>query len=393
MITRLENFAAERVKKAMLVCKNCGKEFDENTMWRCECGGVLSLDKMFFMNHFMVDNKRQGLWRYQRALPIDDADAAISLGEMTTPLLCRKWKNFSSKTYFKYDIMPTGSYKDRGVAVMLNRLRELGAESVYEDSSGNAGASIAGYCAAGGIPCEVMVPESTSRGKCVQIEAYGAALLRIPGARDATSRAAEGRSEHGVVYASHNWSPYFAHGVKTWLFEVWEAMSFELPDALVVPVGQGSLVLGAWFALCDLIRGNAGVKIPRIYAVQDELCAPLFKAWKNGSNDVPEIEPPKEKGLAEGIASTRLVRGGELIEAIRSSKGEVLAVGNDAISDSLIEFAHMGIYVEPTSAVVGAALDELLSSGRISPDESVVALLSSSGLKTTPYIADILDNR
>ena len=385
----------------MLVCNACGKSYgEEDLLWRCSCGAPLSLDKLFSMNQYMIDNKCHGLWRYHKALPIEDAPSAVKIDEQFTPLVKRCWNG--NNIYFKYETLPTGSYKDRGVAVMLNRLRELGVKSVYEDSSGNAGASIAGYCAAAGIPCEVMVPESTSRGKCVQIEAYGATLVKIPGPRKATSQAAEERGanngKHENIYASHNWSPYFVHGVKTWMFEIWEQLiltsSGELvPDAVVVPAGQGSLALGAWYALNDLMRGDAIVKMPRIYAVQGSLCSPVYNAWSQGLNNVPDVPPPPGKCIAEGIVSTHIIRGAELLQAIRCSGGAALAVDDEKTVNALLKLAKMGLYVEPTSAVAAAAIDELYSSESLLPGECVVVLLSSTGLKTTPYIQEILDGR
>jgi threonine synthase len=386
----------------MLLCNACRKSFnEEDLLWRCSCGAPLSLDKLFSMNQYMIDNKCQGLWRYHKALPIEDATSVMKMGEQFTPLVKRFWNG--NNIYFKYETLPTGSYKDRGVAVMLNRLRELGVKSVYEDSSGNAGASIAGYCAAADIPCEVMVPESTSRGKCVQIEAYGAALIKISGPRKATSEAAEERGANTCkknenIYASHNWSPYFAHGVKTWMFETWEQLILAtegevVPDAVVVPAGQGSLVLGAWYASNDLLRGDCIKKIPRIYAVQDSSCSPLYNAWTEGLNIVPDVPPPLGKCMAEGIVSTHIIRGAELLEAIRCSGGAVLTVDDEKTVDALLKLAKMGLYVEPTSAIAAAAIDELYSSESLLPGECVVVLLSSIGLKTTPYIQEILDGR
>lgn len=386
----------------MLVCSGCGKIYEEEELlWRCHCGAHFSLDKSFSMNQSMIDNKYRGFWRYNKALPIEEALSAVKIGEEFTPLVTRNWNG--ANIHFKYEILPTGSYKDRGVAVMLNRFRELGAKSVYEDSSGNAGASIAGYCAAAGIPCEVIVPESTSRGKCVQIEAYGATLTKIPGPRSAASAEAEGRRQnpdnrYENIYASHNWSPYFAHGVKTWAFEIWEQLCLSstgelMPDAVVVPAGQGSLALGAWHAFSDLMRGGAVNKIPRIYAVQGSSCAPLYNAWKNELETVPDVAPPAGKCIAEGIVSTHIIRGAELLQAIRSSEGAVLAMDDGKTVSALLKLAKMGLYVEPTSAVAAAAIDELYSSKSILPGECVVVLLSSSGLKTTPYIQEILDER
>jgi threonine synthase len=161
----------------------------------------------------------------------------------------------------------------------------------------------------------------------------------------------------------------------------------------VVPAGQGSLILGAWHAYNDLIRGGSVKKIPRIYAVQGSSCSPLYNAWSQGLTYVPDVEPPAGKCIAEGIVSTHIIKGAELLEAIRLSGGGALAIDDEKTVSALLKLAKMGLYVEPTSAVAAAAIDELYSSESLLPGECVVVALSSSGLKTTPYIQEILDGR
>jgi len=133
--------------------------------------------------------------------------------------------------------------------------------------------------------------------------------------------------------------------------------------------------------------------MPRIYAVQGSSCSPLYNAWSRGLKNVPDVEPPAGKCIAEGIVSTHIIKGTELLEVIRSSGGGVLTIDDDKTVLALLKLAKMGLYVEPTSAVAAAAIDDLYSSACLLPGECVVILLSSTGLKTTPYIQEILDGR
>lgn len=201
----------------MFKCGKCGKEYgDRERVWRCECGGTLSLCGYDF---HMPDKKYGGIWRWLGGLPID-AEKIVTMGEGETPLVRREIEGHSA--FFKLDYtLPSGSYKDRGMSALVSWLATVGAKTIVEDSSGNAGSSMAAYCAAGGIGCDVYVPDYTSEGKCVQIKSYGANLVRVPGSREDTTHAAVKAGE-ASFYASHNWSPIFPHGVKTWFLEAFE---------------------------------------------------------------------------------------------------------------------------------------------------------------------------
>lgn len=363
---------------------DCGRNFSEKELlWRCPCGGILDLDGWTFA--YAPREDLPGLWRYASSLPVEQPEAAASMGEGMTPLVRRDWreKTGQASVHFKFDALcPTGSYKDRGMAVLTNRLRELGITRVVEDSSGNAGAAMAAYCALSGISCDIYVPDYTSEGKCVQIASYGAKLVRVPGSREDTTRAAEAASA-SVYYASHNWSPYFAHGVKTYAFEVYEQLG-KAPDAVVVPVGQGSLALGAYLGFAELLKAGKIDRLPRIFGVQSEACAPLFQAWKKGESTPAVIV--KGETMAEGIASSEPVRGAETMRLVRESGGGFAMVSEKAIWAAFERLADSGLYVEPTSACVAAGVSQLLIEGWIRPDDCCVALLSGSGLKATDKI-------
>ena len=363
----------------MLVCSRCHSTFDiSEPIWRCTCGSPLVLEKSPVA--FPPGSKeKNGIWRYfdDRFFP---GDSLTSLGEGGTPLVERCVNGVP--VWLKLDYLcPTGSYKDRGMAVLVSRLKAMGIRHVVEDSSGNAGSSMAAYCAAAGIACDVYVPEYTSAGKCVQIAAYGAKLVRIPGTREDTTHAAEKAGESSF-YASHNWSPWFPEGIKTWFLEVWE----RLPqiDNLVVPVGQGSIALGAWLAIEQLREMGLMQRMPRILAVQAENCAPLAEAFYAGGDVPAKIE--KKETVAEGIASAEPVRGAEVLEAVRRTKGMFVMVNEDEIWSAFEDLAQAGIYVEPTSAATVAGWKKLLESGVLNSAQHTVLFLSGTGLKATDKI-------
>ena len=174
----------------------------------------------------------------------------MSLGEGFTPLVGTEWDG--RRLLFKCEhLMPTGSFKDRGTAVMMSHLKQAGVEALLEDSSGNAGASIAAYAAAAGIRARIMVPEGAPAAKRVQIAAAGAELQEVAGDRDAVEQAALAAAEE-LFYASHNRQPFFLEGTKTLAFELWEQLGFRAPAAVAAPCGNGANILGLYLGFREL---------------------------------------------------------------------------------------------------------------------------------------------
>ena len=375
----------------MLYCEICGQRMEEQSLpWRCPCGGPLACDPAAF--RYAPDPSLPGLWRYASSLPVADPKNAVYLGEGMTPLVPAKWDYGTGKAEIlcKMDTFnPSGSYKDRGAAVAISRLRELGLTRLVEDSSGNAGAAMAAYAAAAGIACDIFVPASASEGKCVQIAAYGASLRRIPGPREAAAAAAE-EAAKSDYYASHNWNPYFPEGIKTYAFELFEQLGDQSPDNLVVPAGQGSLISGAWKGFSEIVAAGRTIKIPRIFGIQSEHCAPFCQAWTNGDATTSPFE--KKPTIAEGIASAFPVRPSAVLNMVRGSKGAFVAVKEAEIWAAFEKLAQAGIYVEPTSAAALAGLSRLWEEGAIRHDECTVVLLSGFGLKATDKILELRAN-
>jgi len=333
----------------------------------------LTLD---FHARFPIDNikkRKPTLWRYREALPIEHDHHIISFDEGFTPLL--KEELFGKKVLLKQDyLFPSGSFKDRGASVLVSKSKELGVKQVVEDSSGNAGAAIAAYCAKASIECHIYVPEKTSPEKLMQIKQYGAHLHTIPGSREDTAQAA-GKHAQTTYYASHYWNPFFFHGTKTCIFEIVEQLGWKSPDILIVPVGNGTLLYGSYIGLKELQQEDIIDKLPKIIGVQAENCAPLAYAWKNHGK--PPLHKTPKQTIAEGIAITNPVRANDILQSIKETNGDMITVTEKEILNTLYHIQRKGYYIEPTSAVALAALKKL----HVGKNDVVVLPLTGYGFK------------
>jgi threonine synthase len=353
--------------------------------WRADSGHHLNLEPGPGLRRDDIDTARRSVWRYAKALAVG-AEHAVSMGEGWTPLVAGAWAG--APVHYKLDfMMPTGSFKDRGMTVMVSYLKSRGLGRVLEDSSGNAGASLAAYAAAAGMACRILVPETASPPKIAQIAACGADVVTIPGPRQAVADEAMRQSAE-IFYASHNWQPFFVEGTKTLAFELWEQLGFRAPDNVVVPLGYGSNVLGAERGFGELVRAGEIARVPRIFGVQAARCAPYAAAYDAGVDHL--VETPIGPTIAEGIATSRPTRVVEVLRAARESGGAIVAVEEAEIVDALRALARQGLYVEPTSATAAAGLTRLLKDGAIRPEEETVVVLTGSGLKASERIGELL---
>ncbi len=357
----------------------------DTARWRSEQGGHLNLTPGAGLTRGDIDVSRPSLWRYAKAIRVNDQQT-VSLGEGWTPLTCGEWHGVPLRLKLEF-MMPTGSFKDRGMTVMVSYLKSCGLEHVLEDSSGNAGASLSAYAAAAGMRCRILVPETASYPKIAQIAACGADVVTIRGTRQDVADAALCMSKD-IFYASHNWQPFFAEGTKTLAYELWEQLDFKAPDNVIVPLGYGSNVAGCAIGFGELLRNGEITQMPRIFGVQAANCAPYYNAFKAGVEHlVPTCVTPT---IAEGIASSKPTRVAETLCAVRDSGGCIVAVSEDEIVTALATLARKGLYVEPTSAAAGAGLTQLLASGVIRPGEATVMVLTGSGLKASEKIGELL---
>lgn len=369
----------------MFTCSACDASYASDTpRWRCDCGHYLRHSSTGMFAKEELGRRSPTLWRYFEAFGINDPANIVTLGEGYTPLITDQL--FGQRILLKMDhLCPTGSFKDRGTTVMLSKLKEWGLERLIEDSSGNAGASVAAYAARAGIRADIYIPAYTSAGKAAQIALYGAKLIKVPGTREDTAQAALAAAET-EFYASHNWSPYFLNGLKSLAYEIAEQLNWVAPDWIVAPLGGGSLILGLYAGWRDLVEAGYVDKLPRLAAVQASNCAPVYEAWSQNLPDVPAVE--KQPTAAEGIAIAQPVKGKDILQALRASKGTVCTVTDAEIWDMLSELGQRGIYVEPTAAAAPAAIKQLADKKLIAPDEVVVVELTGMGLKATDKIIE-----
>lgn len=370
---------------AKLVCTACRQTFPaDSPRWKCDCGGLLDIDFTPTFRPEMVTGRKPTMWRYREAIPIADDRHVVSFDEGFTPLL--PVEIAGRRVLIKQDqLFPTGSYKDRGASVLISQARSLGVKTVVEDSSGNAGCAIAAYCAAAGIGCDIYLPADTAAAKLAQIQHYRAVPHRIPGSREATAEAVLAAAQT-TYYASHSWNPFFFHGTKTFAYEVCEQLGWQAPEAVVLPVGNGTLLLGAAIGFEEMLQAGIISHRPRLIAVQAKNCSPLYHAFVSGLDDVADL--PTESTLGEGIAIAKPVRARQILSAVRKSGGEFLAVSEDEIKESLREICGRGFYIEPTSAATTAGVAQYVR--RKSDDGIIVSVFTGHGLKATEKMLKLL---
>jgi len=352
-----------------IACSSCGQPYpDSGLPYKCpQCGGVYDYAEPLTFGE--VDPSRDGLGRYASSLGLPAA--LVSLGEGNTPLV--PVQAFGREIHFKCEYCnPSGSFKDRGTAALVSFLCARGVTAAVEDSSGNAGASFAAYAARAGIRARLYVPDTASGPKRRQMECYGAELSPIPGPRSKASEAARRTAEAGMVYASHAYLPFNLPGYATCAYEIYEQLRSG-PGSVIVPAGQGGLLLGLGRGFEALRRAGRIGKLPVLLGVQAGACAPLHALWKDGRLDDVQESPT----IAEGVCTRWPVRARAVVEAARRSGGGFESVDEAFILSGRDALARLGFYVEPTSALVWRALEEAIAN---LPDP-VVVVLTGSGLK------------
>ena len=334
------------------VCSVCGRRESVATRKpKCGCGGLWTLD--FTPPKFdlaEVDRDEWSQFRYRKFMALEgETWRGISLGEGMTPVV-----RLDENVLLKMDyMMPTLSFKDRGAAVLVAHAKAIGVDKVVQDSSGNAGNAVAAYCARARIGCEIFVPEGTSPKKIDMIRAHGAACTVVPGSRDHCADVCRAKvAEEGAYYANHVYNPFFYEGTKTYIYEVYEQLH-RIPANLVIPVGNGTLFLGAVKALEELQTSGCIDAFPRIIALQTETCDPLLQAMEQGLDEPVQITPVPT--IAEGIAIGRPMRGKEILAYAKKHNVRFVHAPEDRILKARAALAGKGVYIEHTTAANYAA--------------------------------------
>ncbi len=361
---------------AEIACTNCRRPYPESSVpYRCpHCGAHYDFRGPIEFDPQSLEPELPGLWRYRHALGLPEGAPVLSLGEGNTALV---WAPaFDRKLAFKLEYLsPTGSFKDRATGPLLSFLISRGVQSAVEDSSGNAGASFAAYAARAGIHARVYVPDYASGPKRAQIAAYGAELVRILGPRSNAAEAVRRAAEQGTVYASHAYLPHGIPGLATIAYELVEQLG-ATPGTVVAPVGQGSLLLGIGRGFEALLKAGVIASLPRLVGVQALACAPIWAVHRSGAAGLGWVT--EGETVAEGVRIRRPIRGDAVLQMVEASGGTFIAVEEEAILPGRDQLARMGLYVEPTSAIVWRALEQIA----VDFPEPIVTILTGSGFKT-----------
>lgn len=357
---------------ARFVCSACGDEYPaEGLPYLCPaCGEIFTLTDLTYdtANKLALP----GMWTYQDMVGFT-GNPVCYLGEGQTALVERE--SDGNQFFAKLESLnPSGSFKDRNSTVVTSILKARGIGSVVEDSSGNAGASLALYSAGFGIESQIFIPAGTKGPKVSQIVTAGAKVKVIPGEREKAHQAALAElGKRDIAYASHAMLPFGLAGYATIAFEIYEQLG-ELPATVYCPIGHGSLFLGVLLGFKAIGNYLGTTSRPAMVGVQPERCSPLVSAW----NHQP-FTPGNLPSLAEGTMVEQPARGREILAELISGQDDLLAIPEVAINPARLELARMGIYVEPTSAMVHAGLKMKFGSG----SGINVLVFSGNGLKYT----------
>ncbi len=361
-----------------ITCTKCGTPSVSLLNPVCPlCGNLLEirLEPDFEKSSLLKDT--HSIWRYAHSFPYVKKTDIVTLGEGWTPLL-----HFSGNLYLKLDnLNPTGSFKDRGSATLVSAVRKPVKASkgyVSEDSSGNAGASIAAYAARAGMKARIYVPETVAGVKYSQILSYGAEVIKISGSRTHVTEEAE-KVEENKFYIGHVVHPLFRDGIRSMSYEIAEQFGWDPPERIYMPVSAGTLLLGVLSGFRHLRESGIIDRIPKVIACQTEQVSPVYHKFKGTSYNPPD----KVTSVADALVSVNPPLLGLMVGELRDAKGDAEIVNESEILGSYAELARQGLLVEPSSAVAFAAYSKQLKNGKISNGESTVILLTGNGLKSS----------
>lgn len=361
------------------VCRDCGKPL----LVRYD----LEAARQGFKRESLTGRPRN-IWRFAEMLPVQDEAYRITLGEGGTPLLALKrlGEKLGMKTLLAKDegLNPTASFKARGLIMAVARAAELGVKAVAIPSAGNAGSAMAAYAARLGLPAYVYLPQDVPAPFLAEIATLGAEVTLIDGLiTDCARYVQEGVKQGRWFDVSTLKEPYRVEGKKTMGYELAEALNWTLPDVIIYPTGGGTGIVGLWKAFDEMEQlGWIGSARPRMIAVQSSGCAPIVRAFDEGSRTATPWQ--NAATIADGLRVPAAIGDFLILDAIRQSGGTARAVDDSEILAAQKELgAAEGIFTAPEAAATLAGLKRFLDEGSIQPDERVVLLLTGNGLKYT----------
>ena len=356
----------------------------------CPCGSPLlvryNLKNTKTFDKSSLHHRIASLWRYRELLPLQDDANLVSLGEGWTPLLRAKKLGTElglHQLWIKDEGQnPTGSFKDRGLALAISRAKELGVKKAAIPSAGNAGGSFAAYAARAGIEAHVFMPRDTPMANRIEVEQYGAKLTLVDGLiHDCGRIIAEKKSTEGWFDVSTLKEPYRLEGKKTMGYEIAEQLNWHLPDVIIYPTGGGTGLIGMWKAFAELEElGWIGSARPRMVSVQASGCAPIVKAFTENKSTAELWQ--NAATIAAGLRVPQAVADFLILQTIRESHGTAMSVSDD---EMLAEIPRVGkaegIFFCPEGAACVAALRRLVENSWIHPNDEVLIFNTASGLK------------
>ena len=375
-----------------LRCRECGKLREFEPAYVCEeCFGPLEVayDLPAVRERISRQSIADGpgtIWRYHELLPVP-AGEPVDLGTGFTPLV--RARNLGKvlgldRLYLKNDtVNPSGSFKDRNVAVATNFALSYGFDTLACSSTGNLAGSVAAYAARAGLHGLVFIPTGLEPTKVGAASAYGATIVEVDGTYDDVNRlCAELADQYRWAIVNVNLRPFYSEGSKTLAFEVVEQLGWQPPDHIVVPVAAGSLLAKTAKAFQELVGVGLVDSVPtRIHAAQADGCAPVSTAIQHG---LDRVNPVRPNSIAKSLAIGNPADGRYAVRAVRATGGWGTACEEASIQAGMSLLAETeGILSEPAGGVVVAGLRQLIEQGRVRRDDSVVICITGNGLKTT----------
>lgn len=356
-------------------CSNCGRAYpEEGAPYRCAvCGGIFDFKSPLKLWGAGKDKNMPGVWRYLHSSGLPVGDKSFSLGEGGTNLA---WRTIEGRDVaFKLENSnPTGSFYDRGSAVLCSFLHSRDVDCAVVDSCGNAGISFAAYATEAGIKARVMLPNATPQVIRDRIERFSGETVRIMGPRSNSAQAAVRAAEQGTSYASFAHSPFVLSGYATISFELYEQLG-ESPASIILPAGHGNLLYGLGLGFQALQSAGEIDRLPQLIGVQALACAPLWAVYQYGAAGLGWVT--EGETVARGVRIKHPVRGDAVLRMVRKTQGAFFAVDEAEIEPSRDEISALGFKVELTSALVWPALVQMKD--RIK--EPIVVILTGAELE------------
>lgn len=393
LISRYKKFNSTAMFAISLRCTTCGRRFPLGTIFSCKhCGGCLSVDYDYNKLSNLVTKEliRKGntlIKKYRWFLPIKEPKKAITLYEGNTPLLrCKRLGNILrlKNLYAKDETRnPTGTFKDRAIAVGVSYANERGVNKVTTASTGNAAAALAAYAAKARMDSMILIPGEISTPKLFQILTYGARIKRIQGTVDNALGLLRRLYEEDGWYpipTSAPINPYQFEGNKTIAYEICQQQNWTPPDWVIIPMGGGDCISANWKGFQEFYNIGLINNLPSLIGVQARGCNPIVRAFKRKTEEIKPIDFPKT--IAHSILVRNPPTGPLALKAILQSKGVALDVTDDEIIAAQKLLGSMeGIFAEPASSATIAALKKLTEEGRIDKNDHIICVITGSGLK------------